>query len=46
MDYSYTLNWMLDYDSKDGIFKDFIEEINNYMLVMISYQNSFKERIV
>lgn len=44
--YAHSFHWVPDYGSKDEVIKDFIEELNIKMLVMINYQNSFIERII
>ncbi|WP_033959104.1 universal stress protein [Psychroserpens jangbogonensis] len=45
-DYTLSFHWMPDYDNKEQVIKDFIEELNINILVMINYNHSFIESIV
>ncbi|WP_339627017.1 universal stress protein [uncultured Winogradskyella sp.] len=45
-DYPHSFHWMPDYDNKDEIIKDFVDELGINILVMINYQHSFIERII
>lgn len=45
-DYQHSFHWMPDYGTKDQAIKDFIEELNINILVMINYRHSFIENII
>lgn len=42
----HNFHWMPDYDKKEQAIKDFIDELNINILVMINYQHSFIESII
>jgi len=44
--YKYSFHWMPDYSKKDVAIKDFIDELNIDILVMINYKHSFIESLV
>tara|TARA_R110002111_G_scaffold68080_4_gene110645 strand:+ start:6079 stop:6906 length:828 start_codon:yes stop_codon:yes gene_type:complete len=44
--YEYSFHWMPDYSKKDEAIKDFIDELNINILVMINYKHSFIESLV
>ena len=44
--YGYSFHWMPDYSKKDEAIKDFIDELNINILVMINYKHSFIESLV
>lgn len=45
-DYHHSFHWMPDYDKIEQIIKDFIQELDINILVMINYKHSFIESIV
>lgn len=45
-DFPNSFHWMPDYDKKEQIIKDFIQELSINILVMINYKHSFIESIV
>ncbi|WP_299124351.1 universal stress protein [uncultured Winogradskyella sp.] len=45
-DYPHSFHWMPDYGKKEQAIKDFIDELNINLLVMINYKHSFIESIV
>lgn len=44
--YPHSFHWMPDYGKKDRAIKDFIDELEINILVMINYQHSFIESII
>lgn len=45
-DYSHSFHWLPDYGKKDAAIKDFINELNIDILVMINYEHSFIENLI
>lgn len=45
-DYPHSFHWMPDYTKKENAIKDFIEELNIDILVMINYEHSLIESII
>lgn len=45
-DYEHSFHWMPNYGTKEHAIKDFIDELNINVLVMINYQHSFIENII
>jgi nucleotide-binding universal stress UspA family protein len=45
-DNPHSFHWMPDYTKKENAIKDFIEELNIDILVMINYEHSFIESII
>lgn len=44
--YDYSFHWMPDYSKKDEAIKDFIDELNINILVMINYKHSLIENLI
>ena len=45
-DYLHSFHWLPDYDKKHEVIKEFIDELNINILVMINYKRSFIESII